>query len=645
MAQPEKEAGRDSRMRSFASLYTRIIYIRWLVPPLVFLASAIHEMLLSLVMPRTEVPGLLGVPVLVYGITGSIVAWWGLGRLAQMAIEREQAQEELQAAYDQLAETHRQFLAMHDIGKEIASAEDLQHVLEVAARAPLSLVNARGSTVVTFDEEQERLQLDVAWGLGDEYVQRLRKRLDEGVHAERCRTCSVLSAHVDGTCPLFDGLQEIAKQNGIHSLACLPFGRGKKREGIITAYFPTQEGPPEDYIRVLNIVATEIGSALESARLRHQQMEAIYALEHLQEHTRDVTPLLSQILDITLQGWNIRRGAIFLVEDKSLESHPRVQRHLEGEGASEAVRFAHWIGLKALQDAAPYVVPDVRLLDENVAKQLGIYSAVASPLVVGQEIKGVLVMFADTGGYFRASHTPFLMSIGYHAGLSLSHAELRSRVEQMAVIEERYRLSREIHDGLAQTLSVLGWRLDRVVMLLKRGEQDSLEKELEDIRQDLRAAYLDVREAIDGLRMKVTHPEGVRGALAEYVRDFSERTGIDARFVAEGSGPIPGDIGVQLLRIVQEGLTNVRKHAQARHVEVHIKQRPGEIELRIDDDGLGFDMSVPLARSRVGLSSMRERVQKLGGSITMASQPGEGVHILVTVPAGKSPLPKVRVSP
>ena len=613
-------------------VHERIRQIRWLIPPFVFLGAAIHEIILLLVLhPGPGYP--LWVPVLLYGLTGSVVTWWGLGHLAKLSEERERAKAELQAAYDRLAETHRQLLAMHDIGREIASAEDLQHVLEVAARAPVSLINARGSTVVTFDEKKRQLQLDVAWGLSNRYLEKLRERLDEGIPMERCRTCTVLAAHVDSNCPLFDGLQDVAKREGIHSLACLPFGRGEKREGIITAYFPDPEGPPENQLQIFNIVATEIVSALESARLRDQHLEAIYALEHLPERHPDLDALLSHILDITLMGWDVPCGAIFLVEEGRLTPDPAVL-HCPSPLEEDALEFVRAVARHALADKAPYVVPDTRHTSMPGATASDrIRSAAAIPLVAGQEVVGVLLMFSDVRGYFRAHHAPFFTSVGHHAGLALRNAQLRSQVQHMAVLEERYRLSREIHDGLAQTLSVIGWRLDRAAMLLRKGDHPALEKELEDIRQELRAAYMDVRQAIDGLRLDLNHPGGLYGALSAYVQDFSQRMEIEVTLEKEGPvDEIPADVGVQLLRIVQESLANVRKHARARHVHIRLSHRESAIELYIEDDGVGFDPRQPRHRSRVGLSSIRERAERLGGTFTLSSRPGAGTRILVVIP-------------
>ena len=122
------------------------------------------------------------------GLAGTLAAWLALGWFAGQMTRQRRTADELRQAYAKLAETHRQLLAVHDIGKEIASAADIQQVLELAARAPTHLAGAQGSAVVMFDEKQERLRLDMAWGLSDAYVTGFRQRIDLGVPAERCQT-------------------------------------------------------------------------------------------------------------------------------------------------------------------------------------------------------------------------------------------------------------------------------------------------------------------------------------------------------------------------------------------------------------------------------------------------------------------------
>ncbi len=615
----------------YERLYRRLSQLRWVLPVFIFMASALHESLLALLFPHVSAHYHFLLPVLVYGITGSVVSWIGFGWLARLAREREEMVQALQRAYDDLAETHKRLLAMHDIGREIASAADLQHVLEIAARAPVSLVNAKGSAVFTFDEKEDRLRLDMVWGLSDEYADRLRRHIDAGVLADRCRNCEVLHAHVESDCPLFQGMQEAAQKEGIRSLACLPFGRGNKREGIITAYFETPHGPPEDGAQILSVVAVEIASVIESLRLQDEQALAITRLEEAVSERSDEDTLWHQILDVTLAGWDVHQGAILEPTEKG-DWTARVTRSIdENDPAIQAILTE--LFQEVMHTQAPYVMPDTRVARPDLSLPEDMRAAAGIPLLEGQKVLAVLTMFAPTPGYFRIHHGSFFLSIGYHAGLALSNARLRSQVAHMAVLEERYRLSREIHDGLAQSLTFIGWRLDRVSRLMREARWSEAAHELEEIRHALRDAYLDVREAIDGLRIRLDHPGGLVGALSEYVRDFEERTGIHVHFESHVNGvEIPEGTGIQLMRIVQEGLTNVRKHSGATEVQVTLTKEDSALKLDIVDNGRGFDPTAPRKRSHVGLSSMRERTHQLHGTFTLVSRPNSGTRISVIVP-------------
>ncbi|CAG1772915.1 partial Signal transduction histidine-protein kinase/phosphatase DegS, partial [uncultured bacterium] len=232
-------------------------------------------------------------------------------------------------------------------------------------------------------------------------------------------------------------------------------------------------------------------------------------------------------------------------------------------------------------------------------------------------------------------HVELLATMAHQIALAIRNTQLYAQLGEMAVYEERYRLSREIHDGLAQTLAYIGLQTERLEKLLVDGRTDKAMTELADMRQSLRAAYVDVREAIDGLRLGIDNPDQLAIRLAEYAADFSRQTNIEARFVAE-----PADVtceaaaAVQLLRIAQEALTNVRKHAQAGRVDIRLSARPHEIELSVTDNGRGFPNLSESAHAfrRHGLATMRERAQSLGGTLTIATGVIQGTRVVATIP-------------
>ena len=615
-------------------IYRWLLRGRWLLPAFIVAASALHEVILRLLQPLVPPAFHPWTPVVVYGFTGTVVTWLGLSYLAQLIYARGKAEAELRRAYEQLKETHRRLLAMHDIGREIAQAADMRQVLEVAARAPVKLANAKGATVLTFDEEHNRLQLEAAWGLSDRYIQRFKERLQSGVLADRCRRCTVLEAHVSDDCPLFDGLQDLAVQEGIGSLACLPFGRGERRDGIITAYFTSPQGPPEDEVQLLAIVAAEIASVLESLRLRRQQVEALHEFEQILDGNKDDVLLGQQLLQITLSVWDVDCGALYRW-DEGDDQCAQVCLLPEGKPLPKVLaQLMRDTACQVRRTRAPYVIPDIQVALTGMSGDRRVQGSIAGiPLLTGADLLGAMVLVAETPGVFRAQHGAFLLSVGHYAGLVLTNARLQAQVEHMAVLEERYRLAREIHDGLAQSLTFIGWRLDRAAQLLQNGQWEALETDLEDIRRALREAYLDVREAIDGLRLNLEHPEGLVGALREYITTFQARTGLLVTLDAcVDPADIPPEVGIHLLRIVQESLTNVRKHAHATRVWIQLAHENGHLVLCVIDNGRGFDLNAPRSREHVGLSSMRERAEKLNGTFSLESHPGVGTRVMVRVP-------------
>lgn len=207
-----------------------------------------------------------------------------------------------------------------------------------------------------------------------------------------------------------------------------------------------------------------------------------------------------------------------------------------------------------------------------------------------------------------------------------------------AVIAERERLSRELHDGLAQLVAYMLVRLDTVVDLLAAQREAEALKELSRLRTVADDLYADIRESIAALRTRLSE-RGLPATLRDYLAAFEERHDIP---VDLRDGDLAADIvplaGYQLLRIVQESLANVRKHAQATHAWVaFVRPQPGWLALTIGDDGRGFDPSNASDRASLGLTTMRERAESLGGRATVESAPGQGTRVIVTFPTVPPP--------
>ena len=380
-------------------------------------------------------------------------------------------------------------------------------------------------------------------------------------------------------------------------------------------------------MRLLNILGGVLASSLDSIRMRARQVDTLHALDRASQSTDALDNLAAKVLDIAVAGWDAQGAALVLTEDG--EWTCRAHLGMEDNPADSRCALATQLMQESMKQGDPVIKSH---LD---AEEHGLRSAAAVPLMTENHSLGALFLGAERSEGFHDRHSELLVTMSHQIALAIRNAQLYGELRQMDVIKERLRLSREFHDGLAQTLGFLGLQAERAESLLVENQTERAETELTAMRQTIRSAYTDVREAIDGLRFTTRHPEHLADHLDDFVDDFARQTGIDAQFIS-----VPEDLtvetatSVQLFRIAQEALTNIRKHAQAQQVEVRLFATTNEIELTISDNGVGFpDVTQSPKKFRShGLNSMRERAESLGGVLSIATSPNQGVRITASIP-------------
>ena len=217
------------------------------------------------------------------------------------------------------------------------------------------------------------------------------------------------------------------------------------------------------------------------------------------------------------------------------------------------------------------------------------------------------------------------------ASLDTGNRELLEQLEYKAVLDERTRLAREIHDGLAQTLAFLKIEAARMQSCISKGEVDTVTTTLQACYQTLSDAYLDARQAIDNLRRAPN--EELSDWLLMTAKDFETLTDIsvDVSKVHIIYTISPG-VKIQLIRIVQEALTNVRKHALACTVTISAFEQENDVILEVHDNGQGFLPEETQPVSQYGLRSMRERAESIEADFQIISSPGNGTTVRLQIP-------------
>lgn len=337
----------------------------------------------------------------------------------------------------------------------------------------------------------------------------------------------------------------------------------------------------------------------------------------------------------------VHAAEVWLLED---DRTLRLVRRRGIDGATfvegDVAEFADVLPTFAFGGSAPVILYDAASGQPPVPERLrslGFGTYCGLPLRHRQELVGVLGVASQDGSAFCTEwDMRLLQGIGEWIALALANARLHEEVLDGAVLEERLRIARELHDGLAQVLTYINAQALAVERLLETGRNEEARAEVAAMKHAARQVYGDVREAIVGLRTSLARPAlvpALRRYLGEYERTAGASLQLEIPDEVEGL-ELPASVEIQLIRVVQEALANVRKHADATAATVRLALADGRLKVEVEDDGRGFDpaTSVSTGWPRFGLQTMHERAQAVGGSFELTSQPGAGTRIAVTVP-------------
>jgi PAS domain S-box-containing protein len=212
-----------------------------------------------------------------------------------------------------------------------------------------------------------------------------------------------------------------------------------------------------------------------------------------------------------------------------------------------------------------------------------------------------------------------------------------------AIESERNRIARDLHDGPVQGVSAASLSLEAVLLMLKVGEGEEGVEVLTKVRKELAEEADNLRRLMAGLRPPLLEERGLVPALRETVEKFGRENKLDAEFAAQGVGDVPQDLETLAYRVVQEALSNAGKHAEAVRIGVAVEAVAGQLRIEVTDDGVGFDAARArefLRMGRVGLASMRERVELANGTFMVHSTPGRGTTVVATLPLESVPGPR-----
>jgi PAS domain S-box-containing protein len=380
---------------------------------------------------------------------------------------------------------------------------------------------------------------------------------------------------------------------------------------------------------------------------RTHEQETLLAISHTLASTLELQPGL--ILDQLREIVEYSRGGLFALEDSALvtlamrgspgsgtgRGTPQLEQsspfriHLQGpETLATLFNGHHTIRISDIWSEDPQAQFLRSLLGDGAAALLeDMRSWMWVPLAVKNRIIGGIGVAHAKLNHFTPHHADLALSVANQAAITMVNAELYEQAQELAVLEERQRLARNLHDAINQSLFSAGL-IAEVLPRLWDQDQDLARSSLEDLRRLTRSAQAEMRALLAELRPSKLIDSDLDELLHLLGNALSGRIDIPVVITVKGEIILPAKVQVAFYRVCQEALSNVAKHAKANRVEINLKQEGDVVELRIHDDGIGFDLD-QTSSGHYGLGMMRERAEAVGAQLSVTSQPDHGTELTI----------------
>jgi nitrate/nitrite-specific signal transduction histidine kinase len=372
---------------------------------------------------------------------------------------------------------------------------------------------------------------------------------------------------------------------------------------------------------------------------RTRELAALNTIASVVSRTLMLEKILTDALDKTLEVTGIEAGGIYLLQESTealtIATHKGLSAQLVAE--IDNLEVGEGFSGRVVETGEPLVVrelsTDSRLTRSAVQKD-GFNSVAIAPLVSRGKVLGSLFVITRDSREFSQQDIDLITSIGGQIGVAVENARLFEQAQQLAVMEERQRLARDLHDSVTQALFGVTMYAEAATRLLSSGDSNGSKvvDHLRELQATAQEALREMRLLIFELRPPVLEEEGLVAALQARLDTVETRSGLEVELKVEGGGErLSHEIEAGLYRIAQEALNNVLKHAEAHRIAVCLRQDERSVTLEVADDGVGFDQATARRQGGLGLPGMEERAKEMGGHLLIESSPGEGTKVSVEV--------------
>jgi nitrate/nitrite-specific signal transduction histidine kinase len=558
--------------------------------------------------------------------------------------------KQVKSSHSQMLRRTLELTILNDLMIGMSENLDLQQILELALDAVVNQFGMQAGGIYLLDDATGRFTLRASCGMSEALCQEIERRRREPDGDLSLRTAQAgqefFTANMASE-SRFQGLWDDLEKRSYVNIPLKARGAAAGTLGLVS--HAGQELTDRE-VQVLKAVGHAVGTAVENASLlaetrrREQETRTLYRLMMKIASSLQMSTVLDAIAEGAREILGADIGAVGLLDDTSSCLVVRAYAGTRTDilrgltiPVSEAFSAAalNPICLEEWDWGLP--VPHIA----DLIAQEGIVSSMAAPMWCKGRQYGFVGVMTRQRRHFTKEDMQLFVRFVLQIMVAIENADLYKQVRYMATLEERDRIARELHDNLAQMLGYLNVKAAITQRLLSANQVAEAASSLLELEQVTNAAYTDVREAIFSLRTTESSGWDLVPTLREYLADYGKHYGIDAQLVIadETRCRLEAEVQVQANRIIQEALTNVRKHSGANRAWVCFERKDDWVRITIADDGHGFDPTdVSSERAQhLGLQIMRERAASVGGTLEIDSHADSGTRVVLQVPGLREP--------
>ncbi len=533
-----------------------------------------------------------------------------------------------------------------ELGRDVSNTLDLDTILtRTVERLEVAF---QGGSIALLNDENE-LVIVASVGQIDDDARQVRLKIGQGICGWVVeRGIPFLSNDTQNETRVLPAARDIGTNRLIRSYIAVPLRTGGRVLGSLNVESDQPNAFTYEDVDLLEAVAAQIGGPIASTRLyqeaqllaeqvkrRNEHLTVLNAVARMAVSTLDVDRMLAAVIEQIQQGFGYGHVELYTVEEDAevFKLAARAGTFLPNPIGYRQPLTEGLLG-RAYRAGRTVCVDDVLTDSEYlVTGATETRSEVCVPIVASGRVLAVLNLESRQVGAFTQEGVAVLETAADVLASAIENARLYQRAQEAAVLEERSRLARDLHDSVSQQLFSMTLTAQAARVQIEKNPARTA-AQLERLQETAAAALAEMRALIFQLRPPGLSEQGLIAALQQHVAALGRREGLTVHLDVSGEERYARGVEQAIYRIMQEALNNVVKHAGACNVAIALDLQPDRTTLRVADDGVGFDLAVlePSNGRHLGLISMRERAAEIGGSLDLHSHPGQGTEVVVVVP-------------